>query len=163
MWNTGNQAAFEGNHSTPKIDPLGSIPDERPRRSFRDWCWKIAKWSFLFFVIGLVWSVITDPSNEWPGFHLLQSAMMIPFAAILVVVIIVFPFAFGWSMWKALSAAVDAVQTPIPSLQEIEAQLHAEGHDPSIADCVAVDGYLRRNRNEKIAIGAAFVIIAHGL
>ena len=121
------------------------------------------KWSFLIFVIGLVWAALTNPSHEWAGFHLMQDAMMIPFAVILVLAIIIFPFAFGWSMWKALSGAVDALQTPIPSLQEIEAQLRAEGYSPSVADCVAVDGYLRRNRNEKIALGAVFLLIAHGL
>ena len=113
MWTPEHQAAFEANHSAPKVDPLSFSPD-RPERSFRERCWQIAKWSFLFFVIGLIWAVLTNPSHEWAGFHLLQDAMMIPFAVILVLAIIIFPFAFGWSMWKALSGAVDAVQTPSP-------------------------------------------------
>jgi hypothetical protein len=52
----------------------------------------------------------------------------------------------------------DAARAPLPSLQEIAAHLRAEGFDPSIADCIALQNQLKREKIEHgVIAGAMFV------
>jgi hypothetical protein len=50
---------------------------------------------------------------------------------------------------------------PVPSLAEIDQQLRAEGHDPSISDLVAMHGYLTSQRNEAALLAGALIIGPH--
>ena len=58
---------------------------------------------------------------------------------------------------RAIWVSFHQATVPIPSLQEIDAQLRQEGFNPSIADCVAVEQHLRANRNEAFLVNAALV------
>jgi hypothetical protein len=57
-------------------------------------------------------------------------------------------------IWRMMDEAVK----PNPSLTAIDQQLRAEGHDPSIADVVAMHQYLTSQRNEAIVVTGALVI-----
>ena len=47
---------------------------------------------------------------------------------------------------------------PIPSLQEIEQQLRAEGYDPSLQDVIAVEQQLKSERNEAALTAGAIYL-----
>ena len=161
MWSAEHQAAFEAKHAAHDQSPGHSRPDRavvpKQRVAFYGWMVRLTLWALIWGLGGwlVAWLL------HLPNF--VKPIIGAPIAIMVFAWIPAWLFGFLYYGWKTMSGAVDAATTPIPSLQEIEAQLRAEGYNPTLADCVAVDGYLRRNRNEKIAVGAAFVVIARGL
>jgi hypothetical protein len=58
-------------------------------------------------------------------------------------------------IWQTTGEAMK----PVPSLAEIDQQLRVEGHDPSIADVVAMHQYLTSQRNEPLLTAGALIAI----
>lgn len=75
------------------------------------------------------------------------------------VVFFVWPFVMVMYCYlRSFNKIMDVAMEPLPSLAEIDAQLRAEGYEPSIADCVALHQYLTSQRNEAAAVAAGIVI-----
>jgi hypothetical protein len=68
--------------------------------------------------------------------------------------------AFGAFMW-AFHCQLREAFKPIPSLQEIDAQLRAEGFSPSLADVIAVEQHLKSQRNEQLLIAGGIYAGIH--
>jgi hypothetical protein len=96
-----------------------------------------------------------DNANEFQG----QDAFGISYFAAALILFIGYWFAVG-SLWfiRFVWRLADQAGEQIPSLQEIDAQLRSEGHDPSLQDVLAVEQHLRSHRNEAlIGLGALYV------
>lgn len=69
---------------------------------------------------------------------------------------------FRWLI-KVQSAALDQAMRPIPDPAQIDAQLRAEGYDPSIADVMALHRYLVQQRNEGLLVTGGILLGSHYL
>ncbi len=153
----------------PTEIPRSAGPDPAPPTRAKG-AWKHTLWqwlvrttliSVLAFVVGIVLTLVnTDQQSGTPHnqfVNTISGVMMAPVFVMAFIWVLVIIGGILWSIHTNLQVAVK----PIPSLAEIEAQLRAEGYDPSIQDVIAVEQHLKSERNEAALIAGGLIVGLH--
>jgi hypothetical protein len=150
--------------------PKPPIVDE-PGRGCRKAFWHWARWLTFWTVIGLIVEAIGAHQVDGPNVNASYTTVpaypvIYPFAhratvvlAITLGVVGAFWFLVGMGAYfRLVRQTTRKAMEPAPTLAEIDQQLRAEGHDPSIADVAAMHQYLTSQRNEAALLAGALVI-----
>ena len=146
-------------------------PTVEPGRNFRQVFWHWSRWLTFWTLIGLIVAAIAAHQVDGPNvddtyttvpaypaiFHFAHCAAVVLAVALAVEVAFWFLAGMGAYFHLVRQTTREAMQ-PVPSLAEIDQQLRAEGHDPSIADVVAMHQYLTSQRNEAALLTGVLVI-----
>jgi hypothetical protein len=150
--------------------PAPSMVDE-PGRDFRTVFWHWARWLTFWTLVGLVVAAIGAHQVDGRNFNATYTSVpaypaIYPFAhhativlAVTLGVMVTFCLLVGMGayfrlVWRTTGEAMK----PVPTLAEIELELRRGGYDPSIADVVAMHGYLTSQRNEAAFLTGALLI-----
>jgi len=153
--------------SPPTAPPV----TEKPTRGFRRAFWHWARWVTFWTLIALIAAAMGGHRVDGPNFNTTYTTVpaypqIYPIAhratvilAVALGVLVVFWLLVGIGaylrlVWRTTGEAM----RPIPSLSEIDQRLREEGHDPTIADVVALHQYLTSQRNEAALLAGALVV-----
>jgi hypothetical protein len=138
-----------------------------PPRTRAPGAWKHALWRLL--VRATVWSVIAlvagivltllngenaDGNPHSQFLNTVSGVLIAPICVMAFIWLFVVIIGMLWGIHTNLKVAVK----PIPSLAEIEAQLRAEGYNPSIQDVIAVEQHLKSERNEAALLAGGMIV-----
>ena len=104
--------------------------------------------------------VNTDQQSRTPHIQLVNTVSGVLMAPVFVMAFIWVLVIIGGILWSVHTNLRVAVK-PIPSLAEIDAQLRAEGYNPSIQDVIAVEQHLKSERNEAALIAGGLIVGLH--
>jgi hypothetical protein len=148
----------------PRAQEQVTIPPARAPGAWKHALWRLlvrsTVWSILALVAGIVLTLVNAGQNGNPHSRFLNTVSGLLIAPVFAVALIwVFVIIIGmlWSIHTNLQVAVK----PIPSLGEIEAQLRAEGYNPSIQDVIAVEQHLKSERNEAALLAGGMIVGLH--
>jgi hypothetical protein len=148
----------------PRTQEQVTIPPARTPGAWKHALWRLlvrsTVWSILALVAGIVLTLVNSGQNGNPHSRFLNTVSGVLIAPVFAVALIwVFVIIIGmlWSIHTNLQVAVK----PIPSLAEIEAQLRAEGYNPSIQDVIAVEQHLKSERNEAALLAGGMIVGLH--
>ena len=117
--------------------------------------------SVLAFVVGIVLTLVnTDQQSGTPHSQFVNTVSGVLIAPVFVMAFIWVLVIIGGILWSIHTNLQVAVK-PIPSLAEIDAQLRAEGYNPSIQDVIAVEQHLKSERNEAALIAGGLIVGLH--
>jgi hypothetical protein len=154
--------------------PEKAVEADQPPATFSQMIWHWARWLTFWTLIGLIVGAIGAHQVDGPHFSTTYStapaypaiyptahgATVVLAVALGVMVAFWFLLALGYYLrlvWRTTGEAM----TSIPSLAEIDQQLRSEGYDPSIADVVAMHGYLTSQRNDAAFLAGALIVGPH--
>jgi hypothetical protein len=126
-----------------------------PRNYFRRVSWIVFVVCVGFAVFGAIRprvNVINDNLGDYQNFQV----NWLTFGIVSFVAYWVLVAAFLYL--RACNRQISVAMKPIPDLAQIEAQLRAEGYNPSIADLVAMHQHLTSQRNEAALVAGALVM-----
>ena len=162
MWTPEDQADFEARHpenrAVNQTQPQPSAPPaaQAPKVPWAERALvvmgRLTVWTAIWGLGG--WAV------AWllhlPNF--VKPIIGVPFAVVIFAWIPVLCIGLVWSGLTAGKMAHEAMQ-PLPSLQEIDAQLRWEGFNPTVSDCAAVQQRMQSENVMKLAVAGAFFVL----
>jgi len=170
MWTPEDQADFEARHPENRVvnqtyppPSPPTVPNQASNASlpsrFIQFLAKVTVWSGIAFAAGIALFGLSDWAGHNPSWdNHLQGYLMAPLMVCILAWIPVLCIGLVWSGLTAGKMAHEAMQ-PLPSLQEIDAQLRWEGFNPTVSDCVAVQQRMQSENVMKLAVAGAFFVL----
>ena len=149
----------------PRAPQQVAPPPTRAPGAWKHALWRLlvkaTVWSVIALVVGIVLTLLNgENANGNPHSQFLNTVsgvLLVPVFVVAVIWLFVIIIGMLWGIHTNLRVAVK----PIPSLAEIEAQLRAEGYNPSIQDVIAVEQHRKSERNEAALLAGGMIVGLH--